>query len=90
MKHVIFVGKNLFCGNGLSYIPNTEIESDTPQNLFSVICIYTNLVNKWAQFKLKTISANLRKGRAVERVGICGGQGRGAGGGGGGGEGAVG
>ena len=28
---------------------------------------------------------NLRKGRAVERVGICGGQGRGAGGGGGGG-----
>ena len=34
---------------------------------------------------------NLRKGRAVERVGICGGQGRGAGGGGGvGGGGAVG
>ena len=33
---------------------------------------------------------NLRKGRAVERVGICGGQGRGAEGGGGGGGGAVG
>ena len=33
-EHVIFVGKNWFYGNGLSYIPNTETESDTPQNLF--------------------------------------------------------